>query len=264
MPILKEAIKKILINNAPDRMLQFIKRPHYLHTLKTLVESKETDLKVIQYLVCPGDSVVDIGANIGIYSKYLSDLVGAEGRVFSVEPIPLTFDILKSNFKKLHIKNVDFINAAISDIEGVCIMEVPLYNSGGENFYEAHIVAQEISRGLRRVNVQTKTIDSLFSRLAQGISFIKCDAEGYELECIKGAAEIIQRYKPAWLIEISRNPDGISSKAYKTFTFLYKYGYEAFWFNGLKLNKRNYGDKSINYFFLMPKHLCLVKTILAH
>ena len=260
MAVLEDTIKRLLIKNTPDSILQCIKKAHYLRTLKKITEEKEPDLSVIRYLVAPGDSVVDIGANIGIYTKYLSALVGTKGRVVSIEPVSFTFDILKSNFKKLHIQNIDFINAAMSDTEGQAIMEVPLYKSGGENFYEAHIVALKTTRSLRRLEVKTKTLDSLFSRLPERLSFIKCDVEGHEFECIKGALGVINASKPAWLIEISQNPDEATTKAYQVFSLLKSLGYSAFWFDGKKLNKRNSGDRSINYFFLMEKHLTILQN----
>ena len=49
---------------------------------------------IIKHLVSPGDIVLDIGANIGTYAKYLSGLVGQSGKVNSVEPVPQTYAIL--------------------------------------------------------------------------------------------------------------------------------------------------------------------------
>ena len=94
----------------------------------------EPDLKVVEHLIKPGDSVVDIGANTGLYTKRMSELVGRDGRVFSIEPVPLTFDILGFNVGKLGLTNVELINCAISDTNGSVIVEVPLYESGEENF----------------------------------------------------------------------------------------------------------------------------------
>lgn len=254
---IKTALKQLILNTLPEKILQVIKKVHYARTLRRPVsESDEVDFKVVRYLVNPGDCVVDIGANIGVYTKYLSELVGIHGHVYSIEPIPLTFEILSSNVKKLELKNVELVNCGVSEINGSASMDIPLYESGGENFYEAMIVDENTDSSLRRVRVNLKTLDSLFSEWPYNdISFIKCDVEGHELQCIKGAADIIKSSKPAWLIEISGDPDDLTSTAYETFKLLNEKGYKAFWFDGTNLNRRRSGDKSVNYFFLASKHL---------
>ena len=156
----------------PENTLQLIKKVYYPYILRSISENDEVDLKVVRHLVNPGDYVVDIGANIGIYTKFLSELVGSHGRVYSIEPIPFTFEILCSNVKKLRLKNVELINYAISDTNGNVIMEIPLYESGGENFYQAKIVDENDKSSLRRIIVKSRTIDFLFSELSCNISFI--------------------------------------------------------------------------------------------
>lgn len=258
---IKTILKGPAISILPEKILQIIKKVHYARTLKSLSESDEIDFRVIRHLVNPGDWVVDIGANIGVYTRYLSELVGIDGHVYSIEPIPLTFDILLSNVKNLGLKNVETMNCAISDSSGSVTMEVPLYESGGENFYEAKIVSENTDTELRRIRVQSRTIDSLFLESAHSISFIKCDVEEHEFRCVKGAIGIIKNLKPAWLIEISGDPDDLKSTANETFKLLNKEGYEAFWFDGKSLNRRRTGDKSVNYFFLAPKHLHALERV---
>ena len=175
--------------------------------------------------------------------------------MFSVEPIPLTFSILRSNVDKLGLRNVELINYAFSNINGIATMEVPLYKSGRENFYLARIITEKTNSSLRQLNVESKTIDHLFFKLPYDISFIKCDVEGHEFQCIKGAIKIIKKSKPAWLIEILEDPDDFKSAASETFKLLNEKGYEAYWFDGTSLNKYRSGDRSVNYFFLTPRHL---------
>jgi hypothetical protein len=91
--------------------------------------------------------------------------------------------------------------------------------------------------------------------LSPGPGFIKCDVEGHELACVKGAIRVIRRSRPAWLIEVSGNPDEWTSTAYQVFKLLGEAGYEAYWFDGKRVAKRYAGDQSINYFFLRVEHL---------
>jgi len=255
MTNIKAVLKALVRSTFPERILQIIKKVYYKHLLRFFTEEDEVSFKVIKHLVKYGDCVVDIGANIGVYTKYLSELVGIPGHVYSVEPIPLTFEILCSNVKKLGLKNVELMNYAISNTNDSVTMEIPLYESGGENFYRARIMKRNTNSSLRRVSVESKTVDYLFSKLPYNISFIKCDVEGHELQCIKGAMKTIKKSKPAWLIEISGDLDSLNSTSYEIFKLLNEKCYDAYWFDGTSLTKRCPGDKSVNYFFLTQKHL---------
>jgi FkbM family methyltransferase len=246
------SLKKLALKLLPDKVLHFVKKIHYARVLHSISEKEEPDLQVLKYLVGAGECVADLGANIGVYTKYLSEIVGPSGQVFSVEPIPLTFDILRSNVRKLGSKNIELRNCAISDTNGLVTMEVPKYDSGGENFYESRIVCEQADNDLRTVVIPASTIDSLFS--GRPVHFIKCDTEGHELCCIQGAMRTIRASKPSWLIEISGNPDDETSSAYETFQILRESGYEAFWFDGTNLRARSLLDTSVNYFFLTSEH----------
>ena len=252
---IKVTFKGFVLTYLPEKILRILKKVHYVRKLRSVSESTELDFRVIRHLVDHGDHVIDLGANIGVYTKYLSELVGTEGHVYSVEPVPLTFEILCSNIRKLRLRNVELIKYAISDVNGYVTMEIPLYKSGGEYYYGARVVDENANHSLRQVIVKSKTIDSLFSELPCDISFIKCDVEGHEINCVKGSNNIIKNSKPAWLIEISGDPDDLTSTANETFKLLSEKGYDAYWFDGRSLKRRRLGDKSVNYFFLTRRHL---------
>ncbi|OGW97297.1 MAG: hypothetical protein A2Z81_08655 [Omnitrophica WOR_2 bacterium GWA2_45_18] len=205
--------------------------------------------------------MLDIGANIGVYTKFLSDMVGEQGRVTSFEPVPTTFDILSSNIQRLNLKNVRLFNVAVSDQNKMVKMEVPVYKTGGENFYESRIVEQVSSDSFRCVEVQSRSLDSLCSEFIQKISFVKCDVEGFEYHCLTGAAQFIRDHSPVWLMEISSDPDDDRTLAHKTFGLLAEAGYEPFLFDGKIFRKRQRGDKTVNYFFLHRNHVHKLKNI---
>lgn len=260
-------IKNIALRLLPDKLLSNLKKIHYVNSLIRHNENDEPDFKVIKNIVRRGDYVADIGANVGWYTKLLSHLVGDEGRVYSIEPIPLTFNLLTHCISKIGLANVELLNFAISDHEGSAVMEVPLYKDGGENFYQSQLIetkeknkAMDIkTNSLKQYKVQLKSIDALFSDLPQKISFIKCDVEGHELAVIKGAQAVIRRSEPAWHIEISSDPDTDRSEAWELFRILQGHSYSAWRFDGENLLKRSKGDTSINYFFLKEKHLNLLR-----
>ena len=262
MQLAKRLLKRTAWKILPYSMVQLIKKHHYLKLLRSPSSEKEPELKIIRYLVKPGDSVIDIGANIGVYSKILSELVGPDGHVYSIEPFPATFEILCYNARKLHLDNVEPINVAISDSQEIVTMALPFNSSGAETHYRASIITNtaETSK-TEATNVQAATIDSKFLSESGTISFIKCDVEGHEPACIKGAAKFLARSQAAWLIEISGEPDDPDSAAHDVCKIFHDQGYSAWWYDGSKLKKRHPGDKSTNYFFLKENHIGILNKL---
>lgn len=255
---MKLSLKGAILSLLPENVLKIIKRYHYLQVLKNINVKSETDLEVLKHLVQKGDQVLDIGANIGVYTKFFSELIGEIGQVYSIEPIPLTFDLLSYNVEKLQLKNVRLGNYAISEQNSTVTMDIPLYKTGGENYYEAQI-SSDHKKGLKQIKVTAKSIDHLLSEIKLKPVFIKCDVEGHELQCIKGAINTIKRLKPGWLIEISGNPDDRLSTSNELFNLFLKEGYLPYWYNKDYLKIRQPGDKSVNYFFLTQKHIDFMK-----
>ena len=266
---MKGLIKTLFLNFSPRALLRLLKKWHYVRELENFNENDEKDLIVVKKLVEKGEVAVDIGANVGIYTKILSEKVMTTGHVYSIEPVPQTFSLLLHCVKKLGMANVKLFNIGISDSNRTVSMVVPPYASGGENFYMAHIVAgshKDVNENTFEVKV--KTLDSLFSELDEKITFIKCDVEGHEWPVICGARKTIERTKPAWLIEISDSPDTSSTDARKVFSYFQENGYLPFWFDGNILRKRTIGTISVNYFFLTQEHIRRVESagikILGH
>ncbi len=249
-------LKNLVLTAVPQSFLIHLRQYHYLNSLRRFSEEEEPDLAIVKHLAIDGDCVFDIGANVGWYTKVLSKLVGTQGTVLSAEPIPDTYRVLSYCVTKLGLKNVHLLNCGISDEAGDAIMEIPLYESGAENYYKAQISkSPQMGATLRRVKISVRSLDSLASNCSKQIAFIKCDVEGHELQVLKGATGLLAKQQPAWLMEISGNPDRPGDDAWHSFGILNKYHYSAWWYDGKLLRKRRAGDRSINYFFLTPQHL---------
>lgn len=103
----------------PEGVLYNVKKAYYARLVARLPEDfMEIDAPLVKHLISSGDYVVDIGASIGIYTKFLSQLVGPAGKVWSFEPISDTFEFLTNNVRKLGLENVELVNAAVSDKDG--------------------------------------------------------------------------------------------------------------------------------------------------
>ncbi|HEU0077291.1 MAG TPA: FkbM family methyltransferase [Longimicrobiaceae bacterium] len=263
MPGIYSFLKRQALHYLPEPLLRSMKARYYARMLRSLTLDQEPDLLVVQHLVEPGDTVLDVGANIGVYTRVLSDLVGPAGRVISVEPTPQTFSILTYGIRSLGLTNVRAINAAASDREAAVTIEVPKYHDGGENYYEAHIVEGEgdgrSGAANRRVRARSVTLDSIADGLGP-VAFVKCDVEGHELACITGAESLVSSHGPAWLIEVSGDPDVRGTSASRLFELLENQSYAPWFFDGEKVARRHPGDRSTNYFFLSEAHVARLEA----
>ncbi|NLB65838.1 MAG: FkbM family methyltransferase [Lentisphaerae bacterium] len=142
-----------------------------------------------------GDWVLDIGANVGHYTKRLSELAGARGRVIAFEPTPATFSLLAANALLFTHPNVTLLNAAASDGTRIAGLHVPKFASGLDNFYETQLTSAVGSD----LPALTLAVDSL--ALDHPIALIKVDAEGHEASVLAGMEKTIAKHQPVLIVE---------------------------------------------------------------
>ncbi len=230
------SLKQLAFNYLPDRLLKTARHLHYRGSLRHYDVNSEPDLLGCRHVLKPGETVLDVGANIGVYTRFCSEFVGSRGKVIALEPVPETFSYLSGNVRALGLKNVTCLNYAASDHNSESeFMFIPEYSTGGANLYEAMLSA----RG--DVQVRTAKLDTLFSELSP--HFIKCDVEGHEFACITGALELIRRCRPKWMIEVSK----ISRNA--TFELFHSLDYTAFYYSDGKFCEYGPGYPRSNFFF---------------
>lgn len=132
-----------------------------------------------------GNIVIDIGAYVGMYSIKASQLVGPNGFVVAVEPLPDNIVYLKNNLKGLSNTRVEKV--ALSDYIG----KGKLYTSPSSAAHSM-VYAQD-----NYVVVRVTTLDELVKRWRFArVDYIKMDAEGSDLRILKGAKKTLQKYSP--------------------------------------------------------------------
>jgi FkbM family methyltransferase len=138
------------------------------------------EMGIIRSLVKPGDTVVDIGANIGVITRLLAKSAGISGRVYAFEPAPDNFLFLKRNVGSL--ANVNIYHSAVGDQDG----NVDLYVSDDLNVDHRtyHVYGRK-----NKLNVDCVRIDSMF--FDKKINFIKMDIQGYEYAALCGMKKTI-------------------------------------------------------------------------
>lgn len=136
--------------------------------------------KLLRILAAPGDCVLDIGANIGLYTALLSRLVGATGRVHAFEPNPLMANALREMLVLNHMKNVVFYETALGRHGGEAKLALASFNSGDSRIHNEVGKTVSIARG-----------DDLLGDIA--VDLIKIDVQGYELPVLEGLTRTIDR-----------------------------------------------------------------------
>jgi FkbM family methyltransferase len=150
-------------------------------------------------LVDQGATAIDIGANLGYYTCPLSDIVGSEGRVYAVEPVPVIFDVLKHNVGSR--TNVTLLNYALGEEETTIEMANDSVAAGGYFGTGRNFVSDgDLSAEAIRFTAQMRRGSEVFANIGK-IDFIKCDIEGYERVVMPELRAMIERDHPTVLIE---------------------------------------------------------------
>ncbi len=154
----------------------------------------EPEYQLMPTLVNEGDWILDIGANIGQYTWLFSKLAGSEGRVFALEPIPATVEILASVVRRAPYQNVTILNVAVSETAGIVAFDLPdVTEEGLPNYFQARIAP----RGAHRV--YSCAIDQL--DFPHRIALVKIDTEGHEEAVLRGMRRLIERDRPVLIVE---------------------------------------------------------------
>lgn len=191
MPLLKKIASQL-----PPQWQTEMKRIYFSRQIKrNSFVTDEPEYKILHDLISQGDWVVDVGANVGHYTKRFSELVGVHGRVFAFEPVPTTFSLLSANTQLFRYPNVTLINAAVSDKLDVVGMSIPKFSTGLTNYYQAHLSSVKDSA----LSVLTLSIDSL--NIGRRVTLIKIDAEGHEAFVLAGMKKLIKKHHPTLIIE---------------------------------------------------------------
>jgi FkbM family methyltransferase len=138
--------------------------------------------QLLKRTLSAGDVVVDAGANIGIYSQFLSHRVGRTGVVHSFEPSPENFRRLQSATRKL--ANARLSQAAVGERSG----RSRLYLSDKLNVDHRTYPTEEDSR--HTVPIDITALDDYF-KPGERVDLIKMDIQGYELHALRGANRVL-------------------------------------------------------------------------
>lgn len=184
---------------------------YFYSKYKILFEKK--DILHISSYIKPNSIIIDIGANIGIYTDFFLKYSDPKSKILAYEADIKNFEILKKKYK--NIKRVKCVNKIVSNKNGISFLKKNLSNP------TAHYM------GAGGKKMKTIKLDNLLKKEKKRISLVKIDVEGAEALVIMGSQKIISKYKPAIYMEYSEE----RIKRYKKFNiinFLKKKGYKFY------------------------------------
>lgn len=154
--------------------------------IDVLREGAEPEIqKLLSNVLRPGMTAIDIGANIGLLTRYFRRQVGREGRVIAFEPDPSIFEFARFNNRRF--ANVEVVQGAVSDNEQPVVLHLN-YESSASNSLFGRTESGE------SVTVSCTTLDAFLKKRSDPkVDLVKIDVEGAELNVLRGMRQTMSR-----------------------------------------------------------------------
>ncbi len=251
-----QLVKRALKEQFPSLWLRW----HFMHRPK----SAEQELRFLDRIVPEGAVTVDVGANLGLYTRELSRL---SKKVYAFEPSHKMADLLR----RTSASNVSIHEIALSDQTGNAELFIPQTDQQmvyGLASLEPAIGAS--SKSVVSISVPTARLDAV---VHQNVAFVKIDVEGHELNVLNGAVGLLEQSQPVFLVEAEDRHRAEATRS--IFEFFEKRAYKGFFlkegsavsvdqFRSEELQDasallpnggRKPGRFYVNNFFFFPQHL---------
>jgi FkbM family methyltransferase len=144
-------------------------------------------------LCSQGDTIIEVGANLGTETVGFSDIVGPKGKVIAFEPSPANANALKQAVNKFRFTNVEVQEVAVGKNSGKTRFLTSKVKTNSGSGHVAFENGKE--NGFDEIEIGIITLDSLMDQL-KNVIYIHMDAEGSELFVLEGANNLIKRDQP--------------------------------------------------------------------
>ncbi len=212
-------------------------------------EFSEGEVELFRQIVQPGQTVIEVGANIGAHTVFLAQRVGPQGMVLAFEPQRILFQTLCANIALNSIPNVVCLQHAVGAAQGS--IKVPPLDHTRENNFGG------LSLGKHQVGEEVPVVQLDIYALAQ-CHVIKVDVEGMEEDVLRGASKLIQRFKPILYVENDRR-----DKSDSLIRYIDSLGYNMHWHRPYYFSPNNFQGNPNNVFpnIVSMNMLCLHKEL---
>ncbi|MEN9222923.1 MAG: FkbM family methyltransferase, partial [Thermostichus sp. BF3_bins_97] len=229
--------------------------------LLTQGEWFEEEVAFCKHFLRQGMNVIDVGANVGVYTFLAACQVGSTGSVIAIEPTSSCIQCLQKTISASSLENVVFlIEAAVGDHEGT----VQFKEEGASVF---NFISETNESSADGKTVRLMTLDSVWrSRNQPKIDLIKIDAEGAEEQVVSGALELLAESHPVVIFE---NQHASKSTGLATAQVLEQLGYEFYTYNKFlnkltKVRPTQYPVSSLNIIGIHPSDLEKVQNMISN
>jgi FkbM family methyltransferase len=155
---------------------------------------ERSQVRLMQKYIQPGSVAYDLGANYGMHTLLMNRLVGPSGKVFAFEPSPEVYTALQDQLSLNPGHRVQTVNRAVSEQTGFATFDPTSDRATG----------CLSDRGPVKVSVVSLD-DFIFREGNPAPQFLKIDVEGAESAALRGAAQLLEKHRPAMMIEL-HNP----------------------------------------------------------
>jgi FkbM family methyltransferase len=164
------------------------------HLLRTVGANEPEEGVFIRGQLRPGMRVVDVGANIGYFTRMMADAVGPTGHVVALEPEPHNYATLRKNLAHAGASNVTALRCAAGASRAQLRLTITPTLHGG------HYLAAQGPADESHVEVEVIPLDDLLDPTA-AVDFVKIDIEGFDHLAVAGLQETLHRHKPLVFVE---------------------------------------------------------------
>jgi FkbM family methyltransferase len=235
---------------------------HITHALALRGFVEWRNVLIANTLCVEGDTIIDVGANIGTETLLFALRVGVTGRVIAFEPLPDNFTILRKLVASNQMENVSLFQAAVGSCAGQIAFVPPAasWSIGEGHVSTGGAVDNEIS-------VQSVTLDELYEQGDwRAPRMIVMDVEGAELAVLRGAEALIAKCKPyvilEWLPSLMRKQRHEPRVLHE---FLQMHSYQMWRIGGWRLESTRANDmEPANYLCIPAGNSLEGKTMAAH
>jgi FkbM family methyltransferase len=196
------------------------------------------EIQAMRPHVRPGDTVIDVGANIGTHTVAFANMVGPTGTVHAYEPQRRLFQMLSGNVALNALERVYCHQAAVGDAMGEIHLPPLPPPEMTFNFSAVSLMPDGSSGGQGGEKVPLVTLDAL--ELTR-CSMVKIDVEGMESLVLAGARGLIERCKP--IIYVENNDQETSARLAK---MLPELGYAGYWSIHPYYDARNFYSNTVD------------------
>lgn len=185
----------------------------------------EAESEMLCRLIRPGETVIEVGANMGTHTVALAKAANP-GTVFAMEPQPEMFNLLCANVSLNGLDNVRPIQAAVGRESGT--LSVPKVDYGAEGNFGGIEMKMDGDFEIPVIRLADLGVKG-------SVGLIKVDVEGMEGEVIAGAQTLIAQYRPILYVENDR-----SKKSPELISTIKGFNYDLWWHLPLLFNPNNF------------------------